>query len=160
MKQVETQSWGARLAGYLLIPHEILHVLGYRLMGRRCVYRWGDSQVIPPKTVTRPERLVGMLFPFAIFSLLTIGCGVCSTLAYRYFLQGGTLIWFVGWTTGALIAGAYAGTTVIDLRQAYLLIFDKPWYSWTPFDLFFWPAIDWNDVRRKVASGELDDPTN
>lgn len=160
MKQIETQSWLSHLQGYLLIPHELLHVLGYRLVGQRCEYRWGNTQVIPRETVTRPERLVGMLFPFAIFSILAIGCGVFSTLAYRHFLQGGSLVWFVCWTAGALIAGAYTGTTVIDLRQAYLLIFDKPWYSWTPFDLFFWPALNWDEVRRKLASGELDDPTD
>ena len=34
-----------KVEGYLLIPHELLHVAAYRLIGRRCSYRLGDSYV-------------------------------------------------------------------------------------------------------------------
>jgi hypothetical protein len=32
------------IEGYLLIPHELLHIVGYRLVGKRCLYHWGDHR--------------------------------------------------------------------------------------------------------------------
>lgn len=108
----------------------------------------------------RNERLVGLLFPFAIFSALTLLCGLLSTFAYGNVLRGESLLWFLLWTGLTLIAGAYAGTAVGDLRQAYLLIFNKPWSGWTPFDLFFWPVVDWAKIREEAHKTRTDDPKN
>ncbi len=69
----------------VLIPHELLHVLGYRLVGKRCLYRWGDDFVTPLGSIRRRERLVGALFPFGVFlilGMLSLGLsGVTLTLA-------------------------------------------------------------------------------
>jgi hypothetical protein len=35
----EYPSRATRLGGYLLIPHELLHILGVWLVGKRCHYR-------------------------------------------------------------------------------------------------------------------------
>jgi len=141
----------AKLGGYFLIPHELFHIVGYRLVGVRCSYKWGDSYVTPSGSVSRRRRLVGLLFPFGVFCVITIVCGILSTLAYRQAAHGG----FIFWTVMTIIAGVYAGTAVTDLRKAYLLMVDKPWYSWTPFDIFYWPVVDWNEVRKRVAAGEF-----
>ena len=86
-----------------------------------------------------------------VFSGLCFVFGILSGLAYSYALRNGSFFWFILLTGLALVTGGYVGTSIGDLRQAYLLIFNKPWYSWTPFDIFFWPVIDWSEVRRKVA---------
>jgi hypothetical protein len=145
-----------RLNGYLLIPHELLHVLGYRLVGQVCRYGWGEAHVTPIGSMTRFERLVGTLFPFAVFVLAFVFCAILSGLAYLQFIRFGEIsTQFIFWTGLALITGIYAGTAITDLRRAYLLIFNKPWYARTPFDVFFWPLIDWEEVRQKIASGEI-----
>ena len=97
-----------------------------------------------------------MLLPFATFAFLFLGFGLLSALAYSWALRGGGYLWFILWTGLALSAGTYAGTAIGDLRNAYLLLTKKPWYSHTPFDIFFWPVVDWDDIRKKVATGEID----
>lgn len=132
----------SRLGGYLALPHELLHVAGYWLVGKRCEYRWGNFYVSPIDSMKPRERLIGIFFPFAIFSIVCVLSGVLSGFAYRYGLQSGSYVWFIFLTGLALAAGGYAGTAIGDLRKAYLLILDKPWHSWTPFDIFFWPKVN------------------
>ncbi len=149
----QTITWG----GYLAIPHELLHVVGYKLVGCSCQYRWGDFHVKPQSEMNISRRLVGLLFPFVIFSTICLATSILSGFAYRYGLEQNSFICFVILTTLALISGGYAGTAVGDLRQAYLLISGKAWYSWTPFDIFFWPVLNWSEVREKLDAEQQDD---
>lgn len=102
------------MAGYLLIPHELLHLLGYRLVGKRCHYRWGDPFVTAPGPFSHRD-LVGMLFPFVSFVALFLAGGVLSAVAYGQALQTGSYGWFIVWTMLAFITGIYAGTAIGDL---------------------------------------------
>ncbi len=160
MKQAERPSPSARLAGYVAIPHELLHVLGYRLTGQRCTYQWGNSYVTPNGPMPLWAHLIGDLLPFAVFALLFFVSTVLAGLAYGQALHNGSYLGFILWTGLAVAAGSYAGTTVDDLRQVYLLLRRKPWHSWTPFDFFYWPLIDWSEVRQSLVNqkGEEDDP--
>jgi hypothetical protein len=58
------QKFIRRLGGYYLIPHELLHVLAYRLIRKPYRYEWGWPYVIPIAAMTRRERLFTALFPF------------------------------------------------------------------------------------------------
>jgi hypothetical protein len=156
MKQSQQTTWVSRVEGYILIPHELLHLLGYRLVGRQCEYRWGARSVRPVGPLTRREQLIGLLFPFLVFALLFVIFALLSGLTYGQVMQAGSTFWFLFWTLLALIIGVYAGSAITDLRKAYLLIFNKPWYAWTPFDIFFWPMVDWAKVRKKVTAGQDD----
>ncbi len=158
MKSTKDQHWFTRLGGYLLIPHELLHVLGYRLVGKRCQYQWGNPYVTPVGPMSRGVQLTGMLFPFVVFFLLVTIFVILAGFASEQVVREGSFFWFIFWLGLSYIAGIYTGTTLGDLRRAYLLIFDKPWSSRTPFDFFFWPIVDWNDIRSQVASGEIDEP--
>ncbi len=157
MKQEDNLPWFSHLEGYLLIPHELLHVIGFRLVGQRCAYRWGNPFVTPIGPMNRAERLVGMLFPFVIFFILVTAFAIFAGLTAGQAVREGIWGRLLFWLTLTLTAGLYLGTTIGDLRRAYLLIFDKPWYSWTPFDFFFWPLVNWNEVREKAAKGDIDD---
>ena len=157
MKLTKHQNWPSRLGGYLLIPHEFLHLIGFRLVGKQCQYEWGRSYVTPIEPMTRRERIVSMLFPFSVFAFVFIICAILSGLAYGQAMRDASFFWFILWMGAALVMGFYAGTAITDLRQAYLLIFDKPWYGWTPFDIFFWPIVDWEEIREKVAAGLIDE---
>ena len=157
MKRMEHQSWLSRFGGYILIPHELLHVVGYRLMGKECRYEWGNSYVTPIGRMTRRQDLIGMLFPFTVFLMFLTSFAILAGFASEQVVRDGSFFWFIFWLTLAYIAGFYVCTAIGDLRRAYLLITKKPWYSWTPFDFFFLPFVNWDDVRKKVASGEIDD---
>jgi hypothetical protein len=143
-----------RYGRYLAIPHELLHVAGYRLAGQQCHYQWGDSYVATPGSMQVYKRLIGLLFPFATFATLCLIFGILSGLAYPDAVQRSSYFWFIFWTGLALITGSYAGTAIDDLRKAYLLIFKKPWYAWPPFDLFFWPVIDWSELRKRESASQ------
>lgn len=147
MKSSNQPNWLSRLEGYFLIPHELLHVVGYRLVGKSCRYHWGSHFVTPLDPLNRRERLVGMLFPFGVFIAAFLCCTVLSGLAYAQALRGGSFFWFGFWLVSSFVMGLYAGSAITDLRNAYLLITDKPWHSRTPFDIFFWPMVDWAEIR-------------
>jgi hypothetical protein len=157
MKSTKYQGGPTQFVRYLALPHELLHLVGYRLVGKQCVYRWGDAHVTPLGPMTRWARLVGLLFPFAVSSGLCLLTGVLSGWAYRYQLQDGSILWFILLVALTLVFGSYAGTAIADLRKAYLLLLDKPWHSWTPLDIFFWPVVDWSEVRKNVTSKEKSD---
>jgi hypothetical protein len=140
--------------GNILIPHELLHVAGYWLVGQPCEYHWGRPYVTPLGVMPRWKRLVGMLFPFAIFFILVTLFALLAGFASREAVREGAFFWFITWLVLIYITGIYIGTTLGDLRRAYLLVVDKPWYSWTPFDFFFLPVVDWNDIRQKAVEGE------
>ncbi len=157
MKQVKPPTVMTRLLGYLAIPHELLHVVGYRLAGRRCTYHWGNTYVTPANPMPLWAQLIGTLFPFAVFALIFLVSTVLGGWAYGQARHSGSYVGFILWTGLAVSSGGYAGTAVDDLRQVYLLLWRKPWHSWTPFDFFYWPLIDWSEVRQNLVNKEGDE---
>ncbi|MCL4295584.1 MAG: DUF3267 domain-containing protein [Anaerolineae bacterium] len=125
------------IEGYLLIPHELLHVAGYRLVGKRCLYRWGNNYVVPIGPLTRDEELVGLLFPFAVCLAAWL---ILLPFPFAALFYGG-LEWAIGLSVLFSLPLLYASTAIGDLRRAYLLLRDKPGSSSTPFDVFFWPVM-------------------
>ena len=61
-----------RLEGILLIPHELLHVAAYRLIGKGCQYRLGAPFVQRAASINRAERLFVLLFPTAIAGVAAV----------------------------------------------------------------------------------------
>lgn len=55
-----------QLEGYLLIPHELLHVAAHRLIGRAYAYEWGDAGVDKREPCTWREDLFCLLFPLMV----------------------------------------------------------------------------------------------
>jgi hypothetical protein len=160
MKHVRTFPSFKALEGYLLIPHELLHVAGYWLVGQQCEYRWGQPYVTPIGLMLRWKRLVGMLFPFGVFFSLATVLALLAGYAARAAVREGSFFWLTLWLGLIYLTSLYVGSTLGDLRRAYLLIVNKPWHSWTPFDIFFLPVVDWNDIRQKAAKGEIDGQQN
>src|SRR5436190_2967556 len=64
----------ARLEGYLLIPHELLHVSAYRLLGKPCDYQWGAMKVTPLASLSRREQLFVTLLP--LVTMWGVGLGL------------------------------------------------------------------------------------
>jgi len=137
-----------RIEGYLLIPHELLHVLGYRLVGKRCAYRWGDHQVKPVGPMSQNERLVGLLFPFAACAAAWLILLPLPLVAFVY----GSLSWAVVFTVFFAITFIYAFAAIGDLRQAYLLLYNKKPHDKTPFDFLFWPVLKERSAGLRFAS--------
>jgi len=55
-----------KFEGYLLIPHELLHVFAHWLIGKRCSYRLGDNHVKHVDPCTTNQYIFCLLFPFLI----------------------------------------------------------------------------------------------
>lgn len=62
-----------KIEGYLVIPHELLHVLAYRLIGKKCAYQLGDHYVHALESRTLGEKLFVLLFPLFIIGGLGLG---------------------------------------------------------------------------------------
>jgi hypothetical protein len=119
----------SRLGGYYLIPHELLHVLAYRLIGKRCHYEWGNYYVQSLQPKNRGEKLFVLLFPFVIcwglgllFGFFWLASAFFVDIApERYFVDGPT------WHLIFLVIGAlfvlYSGTAHKDLLDAYGWLF-------------------------------------
>lgn len=136
------------IEGYLLIPHELLHVIGYRLVGKRCNYRWGDNQVRPLDPMTRNERLVGLLCPFVVCTVTWLVLLPLPVLAF--FLGGVT--WAIIFAVLPAVAFIYAFASIGDLRQAYLLVYKKKPHDKTPLDFLFWPVLKEHTRGLRVSS--------
>lgn len=122
-----------KLDGYLVIPHELLHVLAYRLIGKRCAYRLGDHVVNSLEERTFTQRLFCLLFPLLINGLavvLLLGAWFVTYVTARYPLNPleyfqAAPAWhralFFGWT----FLLTYAITCLWDVMIAIRLIAEK-----------------------------------
>ncbi|MDM8518454.1 DUF3267 domain-containing protein [Anaerolineales bacterium HSG6] len=118
-----------KFGGYYLIPHELLHVLAYRIIGKRCAYQWGAWKVTSLQPKTRREKLFVLLFPFAVcwglgtvFAILWILSPFFIDIPFdRYFIDGPT--WHFGFFILSAIFFLYGHTSGKDLLDAYGWLF-------------------------------------
>jgi len=122
-----------KLDGYLIIPHELMHVVAYRIIGKRCAYRLGDHTVKSLEDRTLGQRLFCLLFPLLIngLAVVLLGCAWLVTYyvsryplsPFDYFQTAPT--WhralFFGWT----FLLTYALTCLWDVLIASRLIAQK-----------------------------------
>ena len=118
----------ARLEGYLLIPHELLHVSAYRLMGKPCDYEWGAMKVTPLVSLSRRERLFVTLLP--LVTMWSVGLGLyllwlvtfpyTTVPASAYLAQGPR--WHIILSGVATIFILYGGTCTGDILAAGRLL--------------------------------------
>jgi hypothetical protein len=122
-----------KLDGYLAIPHELLHILAYRLIGKRCAYQFGDHGVDALEDRTFNQRLFCLLFPLLINSLVVLLLlGVwfvtyvtapypLNPLGYFHLAPFWHKLLFIGWI-GAM---TYAGACLWDVIFAFQLLMEK-----------------------------------
>ena len=75
------QRWGKIIrtaAGVFALPVIPLYMLSYRLMGKRCIYRWGETDVRPLDHLTENQYLFTRLFP-ALIPLTVIGLVIIAS---------------------------------------------------------------------------------
>ncbi|MDM8527822.1 DUF3267 domain-containing protein [Anaerolineales bacterium HSG24] len=125
------QSFLHKLGGYYLIPHELLHVLAFRIIGKPCRYEWGNDYVRPLVKESKRERLFVSLFPFVtimglglIFGLMWISSAFFINIRpERYFIDGPT--WHVVFLILCALFIFYSGTAHGDLFSSYYILFGQ-----------------------------------
>jgi len=60
------------------LPIIPFYMLAYRLMGKRCTYRWGEADVRPVDHLTENQYLFTRLFP-ALIPLTVIGLVIIAS---------------------------------------------------------------------------------
>lgn len=124
-------TFGQRLAGIYLIPHELLHVLAHRLIGSRCDYRLGDPYVRDLEPLTSRAKLFVLLFPLMItWGLAAVFLTAMFITLFYIFLPSGLAFqsyWFnlLIWIDLASLCLLYGGTATHDLVGAYWLLRGK-----------------------------------
>ena len=58
--------------GLLLAPHELLHVLAFKLIRKRYGYRLGDKRVSPVEPLTKGEHLFTLALPLVVWGVVTV----------------------------------------------------------------------------------------
>ena len=131
MKKSTSNNFWYKLGGYYLVPHELLHVLAYRLMGKPCHYEWGEYRVHSLSPRTRGEKLFILLFPVGVcwgFSFFFALLWLLSALFIRipperYLIDGPT--WQLIFPILAALLVIYSGTSHWDLVAAYHILLRK-----------------------------------
>lgn len=144
--------------GFLIIPHELLHVLGYRLVGKRCTYRWGEIYVVPERPLTRRQALIGLLCPLGVCTLVGLVSAALFALAFLTFYHHTRalihLLWSIIMGAVALLAVFNALVSISDLQTAYRLLFDPP-DNKTPFDRLARPLPPLTPERQVFIFGMI-----
>jgi hypothetical protein len=122
-----------KIDGYLAIPHELLHVLAYRLIGKPCYYRIGDHYVRSLEPRSFGERLFVLLFPLFVTGgtamiLLCLWAVIYVLVRYPpkptdYFRVAP--VWHQFLLIVATILMLYSGSSVIDIMTAAHLLLQK-----------------------------------
>lgn len=118
-----------KLGGYYLIPHELLHVLAYRIIGKPCRYRWGDYEVQSLAPKNRREKLFVLLLPFGVcwilgllFHFIWLVLAVSTRMPPEtYFFEAP--VWHFALPVMATLFLIYSGTAHQDLIDAYSWLF-------------------------------------
>lgn len=122
-----------KIDAYLAIPHELLHILAYRLVGKQCRYRIGDRFVHPLEPRTLGERLFILLFPLLVTG--SVALGLACLWAATYVLAGYppepaeyfriAPVWHQLLLAASVILMLYSGSSMIDLMTAFRLLLQK-----------------------------------
>jgi len=56
----------------MLAPHELIHVIAFRLIKKRYEYHFGDARVGIVDPLTRPERLFTLALPLITWGAMTL----------------------------------------------------------------------------------------
>ncbi|MDM8521269.1 hypothetical protein QUF64_14585 [Anaerolineales bacterium HSG6] len=131
-----------KLGGYYLIPHELLHVVAYKIISKRYDYQWGAWQVKSLEPKNRQEKLFVLAFPFATCILFGFFFGfwwIISPLFIdippeRYFIDGPT--WHIIFAILSAVCFFYIHTCGKDLIQIYgwLFVYDAEYDRPEPRD--------------------------
>lgn len=126
-----TMLW--KLDGYLLIPHELMHVVAYRMIGKRCAYQLGDHSVRSLEDRTLNQRLFCLLFPLlinglAVLMLAGVWIGIYVVVRYpldpfAYFATAPA--WHQSMFFGWVFLLTYACTCWWDVLRAVRLLTEK-----------------------------------
>lgn len=119
--------------GYLAISHELLYVLAYKLIGRRCSYRLGDHFVHSRAEKSLPEQLLVLLFPLFVVGgirvTLLVAWGTTYLLNRFPSLPPDYLpavpLWHKALLVSATALLVYSGASISDLQITARLLLDK-----------------------------------
>ena len=75
------QQLSFKITGYLIAPHEWLRIGAYKVIGKGYQYHLGDHSVLPAEELTFRQRLLCLLWPLVIGSVLAF------TLAFAWFFS-------------------------------------------------------------------------
>lgn len=125
--------WQDKLIGYILVPHELLHVWAYRIIGKPCQYRWGNHYVRPLAKRTKRQRLFVLLFPFVFcwgvglffFFLWTLATLIFIRMPLDAHFQANGLTWHYLLPLGSLLFIMYGSVAGGDLMIAYNVLRGK-----------------------------------
>jgi hypothetical protein len=71
---------------YLYVPYQFLQILGYRLVGKRCDYRWYKYRPEPIGPTTSLQHFIALIFPaFICFITLAVQVILVSYLVVWYY---------------------------------------------------------------------------
>jgi hypothetical protein len=122
-----------KIDGYLAIPHELLHVLAYRLIGKRCRYRLGEHFVHALEKRSFKERLFVLLFPLLVIGGTGLSLMLLWAVTYvanqfpphplLYF--GAAPAWHKSLWAVAVLLLLYAGSCVGDVQLAIRLLLQE-----------------------------------
>jgi hypothetical protein len=125
------QTFLRKLGGYYLVPHELLHVLAYRIIGKPCHYEWGDYRVQSSAPKTQGERLFILLLPVVVCLILSFFfhfVWVALALSARMSLGEYILTaprWHFVFHGLANVFMLYSGTAYRDVRRALQILFGQ-----------------------------------
>ena len=76
-----TLGW-RQISSIFVLPAIGLYLVAYRLLGKRCTYRWGNFDVTPLEPITKNEYLFTRLFPAGV-----VIAGILLLMLMSYFLS-------------------------------------------------------------------------
>ncbi len=123
----------SRIEGWILVPHELLHVAAYRLIGKPCRYQLGDVMVQGSEPKTWREQLLVLLFPLTVMLALLL---LTTASWFGWYLHSeysaNPLVYFrtapmwhqlLWWFSLGL--ACYASTCALDVRAALQLLIQQ-----------------------------------
>lgn len=108
-----------QFASYLYIPYQFLQLMGYRLVGKPCHYQWRKYGVKPIGPITPKQRLVGGLFPVAVFWVIVILQAILYVYLHYLFHTSAPWIPVVFGLLSSLGLGSYFYLVIFDVLRTW-----------------------------------------
>ena len=120
-----------KLDGYAVVPHELLHVLAYRLIRKPCQYRLDDHAVLSLSERSLGEQIFVKLFPLVV----TGGLAVVGFILWLTTLPPGPFDlvdylklgprWHIGMMLLIIVFQLYSAVSFWDVRAVIELLAER-----------------------------------
>ena len=106
-----------QIVSYLYVPYQFLQLMGYRLVGKQCDYKWRTYRPEPTGPTSRTRHSIALLFPTFVCCVILIFQITLSIYLFRLYFSPQNLWPILVVLVQPIPFCLYAGWMILDFLR-------------------------------------------